>query len=75
LLIGQRAATMPMDWKTYTFHMLAINLVMAVIIYLILVLQDRLPLNPLNLPAVEPLLAFSTAISFITNTDWQGYSG
>ena len=75
LLIGRRAVTMPMNWKGYTFHMLATNLVMAVIIYLILVLQDRLPLNPLNFPAVEPLLAFNTAISFITNTDWQGYGG
>jgi len=75
LLIGRRAANTPMNWRAYTFHMLATNLVMAVIIYLILVLQDRLPLNPLNLPAMEPMLAFNTAISFITNTDWQGYGG
>jgi potassium-transporting ATPase potassium-binding subunit len=74
-LIGRRAAAMPMNWRAYTFHMLATNLVMAVIIYLILVFQDRLPLNPLNFPAVEPMLAFNTAISFITNTDWQGYGG
>src|SRR6516162_2055322 len=75
LLIGQRAASMPMNWQAYTFHMLATNLVMAVIIYLILFLQDRLPLNPKNFPAMEPMLAFNTAISFITNTDWQGYAG
>ena len=75
LLIGKRAATAPMNWKTYTFQLLATNLVMALIIYLILVFQDRLPLNPLNFPAMEPMLAFNTAISFITNTDWQGYGG
>ena len=75
LLIGRRATSMPMNWRSYTFHMLATNLVMAIIIYLILVLQDRLPLNPLNFPAMEPMLAFNTAISFITNTDWQGYGG
>jgi K+-transporting ATPase ATPase A chain len=75
LLIGRRAASRPMNWQAYTFHMLATNLVMAVIIYLILVLQDRLPLNPKNFPAMEPMLAFNTAISFITNTDWQGYAG
>ena len=74
-LIGRRAASMPMNWRAYTFHMLATNLVMAVIIYLILVFQDRLPLNPLNFPAMEPMLAFNTAISFITNTNWQGYGG
>jgi potassium-transporting ATPase potassium-binding subunit len=75
LLIGRRAASEPMNWRTYTLHMLATNLAMAVIIYLILVSQDQLPLNPLNFPAMEPMLAFNTAISFITNTDWQGYSG
>jgi len=75
LLIGRRAASRPMNWRAFTFHMLATNLVMAVIIYLILVLQDRLPLNPKNFPAMEPMLAFNTAISFITNTDWQGYAG
>ena len=74
-LIGRRAASMPMNWRAYTFHMLATNLVMAVIIYLILVFQDRLPLNPLNFPAMEPMLAFNTAIRFITNTNWQGYGG
>src|SRR3974390_3242677 len=75
LLIGRQAASMPMNWRAYTFHMLATNLVMGIIIYLILVFQDRLPLNPLNFAAMEPVLAFNTAISFITNTDWQGYGG
>ena len=66
---------MPMNWRTYTFHMLATNLAMAIIIYLILVFQDRLPLNPLHFDGMEPILAFNTTISFITNTDWQSYSG
>jgi potassium-transporting ATPase potassium-binding subunit len=74
-LIGRRAASEPMNWKTYTFHMLATNLVMAVIIYLILVFQDRLPLNPRDFAGMDPVLAFNTAISFITNTDWQAYGG
>ena len=74
-VIGQRICRSPMNWKAYTVHMLMTNLVMALLIYLILVLQDRLPLNPLDLPGVEPLLAFNTAVSFITNTDWQAYGG
>ena len=74
-VIGQRICRSSMNWKAYTVHMLMTNLVMALLIYLILVLQDRLPLNPLQLPGVEPLLAFNTAVSFITNTDWQAYGG
>jgi len=74
-LIGRRVSSQAMDWKVYTLHMLATNLFMAVIIFLILVFQDLLPLNPRHFPGMEPLLAFNTAISFITNTDWQGYGG
>jgi len=73
--IGRHAASRAMDWKAYTAHALASNLAMAVIMYLILVFQDRLPLNPLHLPGVPSLLAFNTTASFITNTDWQSYSG
>jgi potassium-transporting ATPase potassium-binding subunit len=75
VLIGRNATSQPMDWKAYTFHMLATNLFMAVIIYLILVFQYYLPLNPQKLSGMEPMLAFNTAISFITNTDWQSYGG
>src|SRR5271167_2383178 len=74
-LIGVKAVLQPMNWKAYTFHMLATNMFMALLIYLILVFQDYLPLNPLKLPGMEPVLAFNTAISFITNTDWQSYGG
>ena len=75
LLIGRRICRQAMDWKAYTLHMLATNLVMALIIFLILVFQDRLPLNPRHLAGMEPVLAFNTAVSFITNTDWQAYGG
>ena len=74
-LIGERACRVPMNWKTYTVHMLLTNLVMALLIYFVLVFQAHLPLNPLHLSGVEPLLAFNTAVSFITNTDWQAYGG
>jgi K+-transporting ATPase ATPase A chain len=74
-IIGQRNCSQAMDWKAYTLHMLATNMVMAVIIFLILVFQDRLPLNPREFPGMEPVLALNTAISFITNTDWQAYGG
>jgi K+-transporting ATPase ATPase A chain len=74
-LIGRRICARGMGWKAYTLHMLATNLAMAIIIFLILVLQDRLPLNPEHFPGVEPMLAMDTAVSFITNTDWQAYGG
>jgi potassium-transporting ATPase potassium-binding subunit len=75
VLIGRRICSEPMDWKAYTLHMLATNLMMALIIFLVLVFQDHLPLNPQHFTGMEPLLAFNTAVSFITNTDWQGYGG
>jgi potassium-transporting ATPase potassium-binding subunit len=71
----RRVAAQAMTWRTYTIHMLVTNLAMAIIIYLVLSFQNHLPLNQLNFPAVDPLLAFNTAISFITNTNWQAYSG
>jgi len=75
LLIGRKATALPMDWKAYTFHMLATNLVMALIIFLVYSFQDYLPLNQLQFPGMEALQAFNTAISFITNTNWQSFSG
>jgi potassium-transporting ATPase potassium-binding subunit len=75
ILIGRRICTQPMNWKSYTLHMLATNFVMGTLIFLILVFQDRLPLNPRHLVGMDPVLAFNTAISFITNTDWQAYGG
>ena len=75
LLIGKRICNQAMDWKAYTLHMLATNLFMAIIIFLILAFQEYLPLNPGHLAGMEPMLAFNTAVSFITNTDWQAYGG
>ena len=75
LAIGRRICGRPMDWKSYTVNLLATNFVMAVIIYLVLVFQDHLPLNSLRFAGMEPILAFNTTVSFITNTDWQAYGG
>jgi len=75
LLIGQEVCRQSMTWKVHTVHMLMTNLVMALIIYLVLVFQRYLPLNPLGFPGMGPLLAFNTTVSLITNTDWQAYSG
>jgi len=75
LLIGRRVCRRAMDWKAYTLHMLATNLAMALIIFAILLFQDRLPLNPQHFAGMDPVLAFNTTVSFITNTDWQAYGG
>ncbi|MBE2237574.1 MAG: potassium-transporting ATPase subunit KdpA [Caldilineaceae bacterium] len=64
-----------MGWKGYAFALLAFNLLGFVVLLLLQLLQDLLPLNPAQLPAVEPLLAFNTATSFVTNTNWQSYGG
>ena len=64
-----------MDWRGYTVAVLLFNLLGALAAYALQRLQPALPLNPAGLPAVEPLSAFNTAVSFATNTNWQGYSG
>ncbi len=63
------------DWKSYTFNLLIFNLSGLVFLFLIQVFQSYLPLNPANLPDVSWHSAFNTAVSFITNTNWQGYAG
>jgi len=63
------------DWKQYTFAMLAFSLAGVVFTYAILRLQHLLPLNPQELSALSPDLAFNTAVSFATNTNWQSYGG
>ena len=63
------------DWKGYTLAMLAFHLVGFAAVYLLQRLQGLLPLNPEGLGAVEPTSAFNTAVSFMTNTNWQGYGG
>ena len=62
-------------WKQYTFAMLAFSLVGVVFTYAILRLQDVLPWYPQGLPALSHHLAFNTAVSFTTNTNWQSYGG
>ncbi|MEI2722780.1 MAG: potassium-transporting ATPase subunit KdpA [Verrucomicrobiota bacterium] len=63
------------DWKQYTFAMLLFSLVSCLFTYAILRLQHLLPLNPQGLGPLSPHLAFNTAVSFTTNTNWQSYSG
>jgi len=62
-------------WKQYTFAMLAFSFVGVVFAYAILRLQGVLPLNPQGLPGLSHHLAFNTAVSFTTNTNWQSYGG
>ncbi|MBI1258501.1 MAG: potassium-transporting ATPase subunit KdpA [Chloroflexi bacterium] len=73
-LIGTRAEV-EMNWKTYALAMLAFNAFGLLIVYLLQRIQGSLPLNPMSLGAVSPDSAFNTAISFASNTNWQGYGG
>ena len=63
------------NWRQYTWAMLLFSLVSCVFTYAILRLQNFLPLNPQGFGALSPDLAFNTAVSFTTNTNWQSYSG
>jgi K+-transporting ATPase ATPase A chain len=63
------------DWKQYTLAMLIFSLVGCLFTYAILRFQHLLPLNPQGLGALSPDLAFNTATSFATNTNWQSYVG
>jgi K+-transporting ATPase ATPase A chain len=67
--------TEEMDWKTYGIAMLLFNAMGLVALYALQRLQGFLPLNPAGLGAVTPDLAFNTAASFATNTNWQAYGG
>ncbi len=62
-------------WRRYAFAMLAFSLAGVVFTYVILRLQHMLPLNPQDLPGLSHHLAFNTAVSFTTNTNWQSYGG
>jgi K+-transporting ATPase ATPase A chain len=63
------------DWKSYALALLAFTLVGFFGLFLLQLLQSQLPLNPVSLNNVEPFLAFNTATSFVTNTNWQSYAG
>jgi K+-transporting ATPase ATPase A chain len=67
--------TAEQDWKGYTFAVLAMAFVAIVAGYVVLRLQDILPLNPAGIAPMTPDLAFNTSVSFETNTNWQNYSG
>ncbi|HTB77229.1 MAG TPA: potassium-transporting ATPase subunit KdpA [Polyangiaceae bacterium] len=64
-----------MPWTTYAGAMLLFHVVALFVVYAILRLQDHLPLNPQGMSGLSPDLSWNTAISFITNTNWQSYGG
>jgi K+-transporting ATPase ATPase A chain len=64
-----------MDWKRYALAVVLFNLLGALAVYALQRLQGGLPLNPQGLGAVAPDSAFNTAVSFASNTNWQGYGG
>lgn len=64
-----------MDWKDYAKALLLFNSLGFIVLFLILLLQGILPLNPHGFPGFPLDLAINTAISFVTNTNWQAYSG
>lgn len=64
-----------MNWKQYTIALIVTNAIMALIVYLIFKFQGFLFLNPNGIKGMESSLTFNTAISFITNTNLQDYSG
>jgi len=63
------------SWRRYALHMLLFNATLMVFTYAVLRLQGVLPGNPQGLAGLAPNLAFNTAISFTTNTNWQSYGG
>lgn len=75
LRLGGQGSDAPMRWTHYTYALLAFNLLGVFAVYALQRLQGWLPLNPQAFAAVSPDSAFNTAVSFVTNTNWQGYSG
>ena len=64
-----------MGWKRYAVAVIVVNVLGALAVYALQRLQQWLPLNPQSFGAVTPDSSFNTAVSFVTNTNWQGYSG
>ncbi|NMM07681.1 potassium-transporting ATPase subunit KdpA [Polaromonas sp.] len=69
------SADQSMKWSHYALALLAFNLLGVLMVYALQRLQVWLPLNPAGMAAVSPDSAFNTAISFVANTNWQGYAG
>jgi len=64
-----------MNWRHYLLAILLFNLLGLLVLFFILLFQDALPLNPQHLPGLSWHLALNTAVSFVTNTNWQSYAG
>lgn len=73
--LGGISPTQSMKWVDYSLALLAFNVLGVVVVYAIQRLQMWLPLNPAGMASVAADSSFNTAISFVTNTNWQGYSG
>ena len=73
--IAGTSAESTMGWKSYALALLAFNALGALFVYGVQRLQAWLPLNPQAFANVSPDSAFNTAVSFVSNTNWQGYSG
>ncbi|MBK9605157.1 MAG: potassium-transporting ATPase subunit KdpA [Betaproteobacteria bacterium] len=73
--IAGTSASAPMTWKTYALALLVFNALGVLFVYAVQRLQFWLPLNPQALANVSPDSAFNTAVSFASNTNWQGYGG
>lgn len=73
--VGGIDPTLEMNWKQYGFALLIFNLLGLLFLFFLQLLQGVLPLNPQQFSAVPWSLAFNTAISFVTNTNWQSYAG
>lgn len=63
------------SWKAYAFAIIVFNLLGTLVVFALQRFQNVLPANPTGMGAVEPTSAFNTALSFATNTNWQGYGG
>jgi potassium-transporting ATPase potassium-binding subunit len=73
--LGGVDARREQHWITYAVSMLLFNAIGFLFLYGLMRLQASLPLNPADMSAVPPDLAFNTAVSFVTNTNWQNYGG
>jgi len=73
--LGGITPTEEQDWRKYAVAMMVFNIIGFVVVFTLQMLQGGLPLNPANVPSTTPHLAFNTATSFMTNTNWQSYGG
>ena len=73
--LGGINPTREQHWTTYSAAMLTFNLLGALVLFALVRVQHWLPLNPTDVAGVSPALGFNIAVSFVTNTNWQAYSG